>query len=163
MKFTLVAMAPPAETMDVLCDHTCDLAADIDHVQSAALVSRRIDGDRRVVCVQRWRARADVPDMLRPHLEPGLLDWMLTFERLPGALDCRWHTQSAARQLSGNCRGTLAAAPAIGGCATRLELRCEFATTHDGLRTILGRLLVQHWRRLVEAAARRAAPSRPED
>jgi hypothetical protein len=161
MKFTLVAMAPPAETMEVLCDRTCDLAADISHVQSAALVSRRVHSDQRVVCVQRWRARADVPALLQPHLEPGLLDWTLTFERLLGALECRWHAESAARQLSGNCRGTLAAAPAMGGRATRIELRCEFTATNDGLRTIFGRLLGQHWRSLVEAAARRAAPSLP--
>lgn len=163
MKLTLVAMAPPAATMDVLCDHTCDIAAELHHVESATLVSRRFDGDQRVVCVQRWRARADVPALLRPHLEAGLLDWTLTIERLRGALDCRWHAESAARQVSGNCRGTLSAAPAIGGRATRIDLRCEFTATNEGLRTIFGRLLDLHWRGLVDAAARRAASSLPGD
>lgn len=163
MKLVMVAMARPAATMDALCDQTCDLAAGMRHVESAVLVSRRVDDDQRVVSVQRWRARADVPALLRPHLEAGLLDWTLTFERLRNALDCRWHAESAARQLSGNCCGTLSAAPAVGGRATRIDLRCDFTATNEGLRTIFGRLLDQHWRSLVGAAARRAASTPPAD
>jgi len=101
MKLTLVAMAPPAAMMAALCDRTCDLAAALEHVQSANVVSRHIDADGLVVCVQRWRARAGVPALLRPHLEESLLDWTLTFERRLGALECSWHAKSAARQLPG--------------------------------------------------------------
>ena len=160
MKLTLVAMAPPAAMIATLCDRTCDLAGAIEHVQSASVLSRRIDADGLVVCVQRWRARASVPALLRPHLE-SLLDWTLTFERRLGALDCRWHAESAARQLPGHCRGTLDARPAIGGRATRIDLRFDFAATNEGLRTIFARLLAQHWRSLTDAAARVAAPSLP--
>lgn len=158
MKLALVAMAPPAAMIDALCDRTCDLAGALAHVQSARVVSRSIDADGLVVCVQRWRARASVPALLRPHLEESLLDWTLTFERRLGALDCTWHAESPARQLAGHCRGSLEARPAIGGRASRIDLHCEFATTNEGLRTIFARLLAQHWRSLVDAAARRAAP-----
>lgn len=158
MKLALVAMTPPAAMIDALCERTCDLASALAHVRSAHVVSRSIDADGLVVCVQCWRARASVPALLRPHLEESLLDWTLTFERRLGALECSWHAESAARQLAGNCRGTLAARPAIGGRATRIDLRCDFATTNEGLRTIFARLLAQHWRSLVDAAARGAAP-----
>jgi len=161
MKLTLVAMAPPAAMIATLCDRTCDLAGAIAHVQSARVVSRKIDGEGLVVCVQRWRARASVPPLLRPHLEESLLDWTLTFERRLGALDCRWHAESAARQLPGDCRGSVEAQPAIGGRATRIDLSCEFPAANEGLRTIFARLLAQHWRSLVDAAARAAAPSLP--
>lgn len=152
MKLTLVVMAPPAAMADAFCDRTCDLAHSVEHVESAELVSRNVDADGRVVCVQRWRARASVPALLRPHLEPSLLDWTLTLERRPGALDCRWHAQSAARQLPGRCRGTIEFSPAIGGRATRIDLRCEFPAVSEGLRTILERLLAQHWRSVADAA-----------
>ena len=101
MKLALVAMAPPAAMIDALCDRTCDLAGALAHVQSARIVNRSIGADGLVVGVQRWRARASVPALLRPHLEESLLDWTLTFERRLGALDCTWHAESAARQLAG--------------------------------------------------------------
>jgi len=158
MRLALVVMAPPAAIAEAICERTCELAGGLAHVQSAELASRHVDADGRVVSVQRWRAKASVPALLRPHLEESLLDWTLTFERLPGALDCRWHAQSAARQLPHRCRGTMQFLPAIGGRATRIDLRCEFAAANEGLRTIFGRLLAEHWRSIAEAAARRLAP-----
>ena len=161
MKLTLVVMAAPTAMVEALCDRTCDLADRLEHVASARLVSRRIDADGLVVCVQRWRARASVPALLRPHLEESLLDWTLTFERRLGALECRWHAESAARQLPGRCHGTLDFRPAIAGRATRIDLRCDVPATSEGLRAIFERLLAQHWRSLADAAARRASPSLP--
>jgi hypothetical protein len=157
MKFALVAMAPPAAMMDALCDRTCELAREIAHVRSARLVSRRIDGEGFIVCVQRWRAEASVPALLRPHLEDSLLEWTLTFARRLGALDCRWHAESSARRLPGHCRGTLQARPAVGGRGTRIDLCCEFPAGNEGLRTIFARLAAQHWRSLADAAVRRVA------
>lgn len=157
MKLAFVVMAPPAAMVDALCDRTCDLAGDIEHVESARLVRRHIDADGLVVSVQRWRAEASVPALLRPHLEESLLDWTLTVERRLGAFECRWHAESAARQLPGRCHGTLGFGPAIGGRATRIDLRCDFPTANEGLRAIFERLVAQHWRSLAEAAARRAS------
>ncbi|HEX4235535.1 MAG TPA: hypothetical protein VH041_14665 [Caldimonas sp.] len=161
MKLALVVMAAPTAMVDALCNHTCDLAPAIEHVQSAQLVSRHIDRDGMIVCVQRWRAKASVPALLRPHLETSLLDWTLTFERRPGSFDCRWHAESAARQLPGRCHGTLEFRAAIAGRATRIDLRCDLPATNEGLQTIFARLLAQHWRKLVDAAAQRASPSLP--
>jgi hypothetical protein len=157
VKLALVVMAPPAAIADAICDRTCELADGLAHVQSATPMSRHLDADGCVVSVQRWRAKASVPALLKPHLEESLLDWTLTFERRPGALDCRWHAESAARQLPHRCHGTMQFLPAIGGRATRIDLRCEFAAANEGLRTIFGRLLAEHWRSIADAAARGAA------
>jgi hypothetical protein len=161
MKLTLVVMAPPAAMVDALCDRTCDLASQVEHVQSAQVVSRHVDADGLVVCIQRWRAKANVPALLQPHLEKSLLDWTLTIERRLGALECRWHAESAARQLPGSCHGTLEFRPAIGGRATRIDMHFDFPATNEGLRTIFARLLAQHWRNLADAAAQRAVSSLP--
>jgi hypothetical protein len=159
MRQTLVLMQPPAALMGLLCEHTCELAAELPHVQSARLVERHVGVDGTVTTVQHWRARAGVPQLLRPHLEEGLQDWTLTIQQSPGASQCRWHAESAAVQVPGRCQGTLDFRPAAGGRGTRIELRFEFQAAHEGLRTIFGTLLAQHWRALAEAAARRVAAS----
>jgi hypothetical protein len=161
MKLMLVAMHPPAQLMEALCEHTCELARQLDHVESARVISRHITAHGLVVCVQRWRARAAVPALLQPHLEDGLLDWTLTFERQLGTHECRWHAESAAVQVPGRCNGTLELMPALGGRGTRIELRCDFAATNEGLRTLFGSLLAWHWRSLVDAAVRRMAVTAP--
>lgn len=157
MKQVLVLMQPLWPLMETLCEHSCELAPALAHVESARLVSRRVSAEGRVVCVQRWRARLSVPALLRPHLEEGLQDWTLTLERQSGALECHWRAESAAVQLPGRCHGRLAFAPAAGGRGTRIELHCDFAVPNEGLRSIFGSLLAGHWRSLAEAAARRVA------
>ena len=161
MKLMLVVMQPPAPMIEALCEQTCDLAHALDHVESAHVVSRHVTPEGLVVCVQRWRARATVPLLLQPHLEDGLLEWTLTFERQLGAYACRWRAESAAIQVPGHCHGSLELTPAAGGRGTRIDLRCEFAATNEGLRTIFGSLLARHWRSLAEAAAGRVGASAP--
>ena len=161
MKLILVVMQPPAPVMEAMCEHTCELAPALEHVQDAHVLSRCVTPEGSVVCRQRWRARATVPALLSPHLEDGLLDWTLTFERQPGARQCRWHAESAAVQVPGRCNGTLEAMPAAGGRGTRIELCCEFAAANEGLRTIFTALLAHHWRSLAEAAASRVAATLP--
>ncbi|MGE5339150.1 MAG: hypothetical protein ACM3PU_15080 [Gemmatimonadota bacterium] len=163
MKLMLVMMQPRSAVIAALCDHTCELAGEIKYVASAHVASRHVTPDGDVVCVQRWRARADVPELLRPHLEDGLHDWTLTFERRAGAYACHWRAESAAVQVPGSCQGIIGFAPAIGGRGTRIEVHAEFAAGSEGLRVIFGRLLAQHWRALVAAAARRLEANPPAD
>ncbi|MEO7937048.1 MAG: hypothetical protein ABIR55_00330 [Burkholderiaceae bacterium] len=157
----LVVMQAPAPMFEALCEHTCALAPALEHVESAHVVSRHVSPDGLVVCVQRWRARATVPQLLQPHLEDGLLDWTLTFERQLGTHACRWHADSAAIQVPGHCHGTLELTSAAGGRGTRIDLHCDFAVTHEGLRTIFGSLLARHWRGLADAAARHVGATLP--
>jgi len=157
MKQVLVLMQPLGPMMEALCEHSCELAPALPHVESAEQLSRRVSVEGRVVCVQRWRARLSVPALLQPHLEQGLQDWTLTLERQIGAFECHWRAESAAVQLPGRCQGRLTFTPAAGGRGTRIELHCEFAVSNEGLRTLFGNLLVSHWRGLAEAAARRVS------
>lgn len=160
LNLLLVVMQPPAPLMEALCEHTCDLARELAHVDSARLLSRSVTREGLVVCQQRWRARASVPALLQPHIEDGLLEWTLTFERQPGDSVCRWRAESAAVQVPGRCHGTLTMTPAAGGRGTRIVLQGDFAATNAGLRTVFGALLARHWRSLAEAAGRRVASAR---
>lgn len=163
MKLMLVVMQPRYAVVETLCEHTCELARELDYVESASVRSRRVSPEGVVLCVQRWRARPTVPALLRPHLEDGLLRWTLSIERRIGGHECSWHAESAAIQVPGRCQGTMAFLPAAGGRGTAIDLRYDFPATHEGLRTIFGALVANHWRRLAEAAARRIAVSAPAD
>lgn len=157
MKLMLVLMQPPAPLMEALFEHTCELARELTHVDSARLLSRSVTHEGLVICQQRWRVRASVPALLQPHIEDGLLDWMLTLERPPEGGVCQWRAESAAVQVPGRCHGMLTMTPAVGGRGTRIELQSDFAATHPGLRTVFAALLARHWRSLAEAAGRRVA------
>lgn len=161
MRLMLVVMHPPPAVIEAVCEDTCALAEGIDYVDSARLARREVRPDGRVLSVQHWQARANVPKLLRPHLDGGLLRWTLTIEREPNAATCRWHAESSAIQVPGQCRGSIDFHPAAGGRGTRLDVQAAFETTHEGLRAIFGRMLAQHWRLVADAAGRRLAASAP--
>jgi hypothetical protein len=164
MLTTVVVLQPVAAVMEALCEHTCELATQLSSVASARVQGRRITPGGLVICEQRWRARADVPPLLRPHLEDSLLDWQVVLERRLGALECRWRLEPlASASWPLRCHGTLACTPAAGGRGTRIETSCTFAVANEGMRTILGRLLGQHVRGLAEAAARSVAATSRAD
>lgn len=159
MKLVIVVMQPRGAVAEAMCEQTCELARELDYVESASVRSRYVSPEGVVRCVQRWRARAAVPALLRPHFEDGLLRWTLAIERRIGAHECAWRARSAAIQVPGRCHGTMAFLPAAGGRGTAIELSYDFPATHEGLRTIFGSMVASHWRRLAEAAGRRMALS----
>jgi len=159
MKLLVVVMHTREAVIDALCEHTCELASQLDHVDSAHLQSRRVTDEGTVLCMQRWRARASVPLLLRPHLEDGLLEWTLSMERPVGGHECDWRAESAAVQVPGRCHGALVFLPAAGGRGTCIEITYDFAAPNEGLRTIFGTMVANHWRSLAEAGARWIAAS----
>lgn len=161
MNLTLVVMHPREAVIALLAEGACDLAGELDHVESACVLSHRVTAERTVVCIQRWRARAAVPALLRPHFEDGLLDWTIATERPIDGHECRWHAESAAIQVPGRCHGAMNFLSAAGGRGTRVEMHYEFPASNEGMRTIFRTLLASHWRSLAEAAARRIAANAP--
>lgn len=160
MKSILVLPCSPAPLLDALLERTCELAASLPHIESARELERSTTRGR-VLIRQEWRIRASVPALLRPHLEDGLQDWVLTFEHRVGESIVEWRAASAALRTSGDCRGALALVPALGGRGTRVELTCDVPIANDALRLIIGALLERHWRALAEAAAASVAAARP--
>ena len=163
MKFVIVVMHPREAVIDALCEHSCEFAHEVRHVASAHLQSRHVTPEGTVVSVQRWRARAAVPELLRQHVEDGLLEWTLSIERPVGGHACLWRAESTAVQVPGRCHGTMVFLPAAGGRGTCIEVDYDFAAANEGLRTIFGTLVAKHWRSLAEAGARWIAASSPGD
>ena len=155
MKLMMVLMQPAGPLQQGLLERSCELAPVLPHVQAAELVRDELlpGGERQVV--QQWRARVEVPVLLQPHLDPGLLEWTLTLRQPAGGSVIRFHAASRAVQVPGRCEGTLRFSPAAGGRGTRIQMELEFPHMGEGLRRIFGELVARHWRTLLEAAAAR--------
>jgi hypothetical protein len=153
MKLAIVLMHPRDAVIEALCERTCELAPGLAHVEHARLLSRDVTPEGIVRSVQRWRARATVPALLRPHLEDGLLDWTLSLERPLDGHECAWRAESSAVQVPGRCHGTLSFVSAAGGRGTCIDLHCDFAASNEALRTVFGTLVANHWRSLAQAGA----------
>ncbi|MGM9516318.1 hypothetical protein ACS5PK_18860 [Roseateles sp. DB2] len=160
MKLMMVVMQPLEPLMQVLMERACELAPLLPHVEAAQVLEDKVlpTGERQLV--QQWRAHVEVPVLLQPHLDPGLLDWTLTLRQPTGVALVRFHAASRAVQVPGCCEGTLRFLPAAGGRGTRIELEAEFPRTGEGLRMIFSELVSRHWRTFFDLAASRiSAPA----
>ncbi|HXE78530.1 MAG TPA: hypothetical protein VN614_09825 [Rhodanobacter sp.] len=161
MKSILLLQGSPTSLMDALVEQTCELAAALPHMESARVLERRVSPQGHVLIRQQWRLRVSVPALLRPHLEDGLQDCVLTFEYRTGESLLQWRAESAALHAPGDVGGSLVFATALGGRGSRVEWNCEVPIANEALRTIIGALLERQWRALLEAAAARVAAARP--
>lgn len=159
MKSILVLRCSPTALMHALLEQTCELAAALPHMESARVLERQVTHGR-VSIRQQWQVRVNVPALLQPHLEDGLQEWVLTLQYEIGESLVQWRAESPALQASGDCRGSLLFASALGGLGTRVELDCDVPIANEALRLIIGNLLQRHWRTLAEAAAAKIAAAR---
>ncbi|MBB2484728.1 hypothetical protein H5407_05755 [Mitsuaria sp. WAJ17] len=155
MKLMMVLMQPAGPLLQGLMERSCELAPVLPHVQAAEVIRDEVlpTGERQVV--QLWRAQVEVPVLLQPHLDPGLLEWSLTLRQPAGGSLIRFHAASRAVQVPGRCEGTFRFTPAAGGRGTRIEMELEFPNTSESLRRIFGELVARHWRALLEGVATR--------
>jgi hypothetical protein len=156
MKRLLVLPHPPPAIRTALLEHTCELASALPHVAGAQLLAREESPDGLVVARQHWRARAQVPELLAPHLEPGIHEWMLELAHRLDAPEVRWEAWSCVVQVPGRCRGQVEFASALGGTGTALSLDCEIPGRNHAVRLVMEALVERHWRALAQAAAAHA-------
>lgn len=157
MKAILLLQGSPTLLMEALVEQTCELAAALPHMESARVLERRVTPQGHVLIHQQWRIRVSLPALLRPHLEDGLQDCVVTFAYRIGESLVQWRAESAALHAPGDVGGSLVFAAALGGRGSRVEWSCDVPIANEALRTIIGALLERHWRALLEAAAARVA------
>lgn len=157
MKAILLLQGSPTSLMEALVEQTCELVAALPHMESARVLERRVTPQGHVLIHQQWRIRVSLPALLRPHLEDGLQDCVVTFAYRIGESLVQWRAESAALHAPGDVGGSLVFAAALGGRGSRVEWSCDVPIANEALRTIIGALLERHWRALLEAAAARVA------
>lgn len=151
-KLMLVLMHPRERVLDLLCANTCALAPHIQFVENARIEDRQITAEGLIVSVQRWRARAHVPQLLRTHLDDDLLEWIVQIHTNGARFSSRWQLASVSGR--DRCVGTLVLLPAMCGRATRIEVAFEIFAANIGLRTIFEALVNRVWREFAQAAGK---------
>jgi hypothetical protein len=152
----IVVMLPRDRLWEALCERTCDLARYLDNIESVELKSKETTPTGLIRCVHFWRARANVPSVLAPHIDTNFLEWTGRTEWRVNEYESRWVVEPRFMKDSVLCEAIMNFSPAIGGRGTRLDLQLEVLGVQGlaGFQTITNTVLTTHFRKLVEAATR---------
>ncbi len=155
----LFVRQPRERLRDVLVARTWELAELLDEIESVELEARR--GEDGIVrsATHRWRARADVPAVLAPHLDADYFAWTATVEWRTDSFASRWRIEPHAVRESLLLSADVSLEPAIGGRGSRvaIEATIDGLDGRKGIESIAYRIVLVNWRKLVEAADRRLA------
>jgi len=159
-RIVMMVMHPRERVWDSICERTCELAPYLEHIEHAQLLSRETADSGLVRCVHAWRARGNLPALLAPHVDKGLLAWTGRTEWFVDAYESRWVVEPVSMKGAALCEGMMRFSPAVGGRGTRVDLDLELSGTPAslGMRTLTSSILSTHFRKLVDAAARSLAP-----
>ena len=155
-KTVIVVMHPRDRLHEILCERTCDLARYLDDIESAELLSTETTPQGLICHRQHWRARANVPPLLAPHIDARILEWIGRIEWRTDEYVSRWIVEPGFMKESVLCQAVMNFSPAVGGRGTRLDLELDITGVRGpvGFQTILGTILKTHFRKLVDAAAK---------
>jgi hypothetical protein len=155
-RIVVMVMHPRERVWDALCERTCELAPWLEHIEHAELLSRETADDGLVRCVHAWRARADLPALLAPHVDKGLLQWTGRTEWRIDEFESRWVVEPLSMNGAALCEGIMRFSPAVGGKGTRVDLDLALVGVpgKGGVRSLTGTILSTHFRKLVDAASK---------
>lgn len=143
---------------EALVARTWELAEfleEIDHVELTAHSSATVPCTATHV----WRARANVPDILAPHVDADHLSWTAIVEWGEQPFASRWQILPHALRESVSCVADVNLLPALGGSATRMTIDVELRGLDGrrGIESVAQRLVQMNWQKLVEAASRKVS------
>ena len=123
---TLAVVRQERDTVWTLVrDRLDELVPLISDVESVTVDSRREDPDGTVHLVNLWRAKADVPALLRTVVKPEMLAWTDTAEWKPADWACHWRIRPQVFAERVDCVGVTRYEEAMGGRGTRIVLEGE--------------------------------------
>lgn len=152
---TIIVVKQPRERLwSALCERTCDLAPYLEGIESAELISKETTPKGLTRHKHFWRARANVPALLAPHIDARFLEWTGRIEWQANDYKSRWVVEPQFMKDAVFCEATMGFSPAIGGKGTRLDLELEIMELQApaGFQTIMKTILNTHFRKLVDAA-----------
>jgi hypothetical protein len=106
-------------------DRLDELVPLIGDVESVTVDSRHEDADGTVHLVNLWRAKADVPALLRTVVKPEMLAWTDAAEWKAGDWACHWRIRPQVFADRVDCVGVTRYEEAMGGRGTRIVLQGE--------------------------------------
>ena len=106
-------------------DRLDELVPLIGDVESVTVDSRQEDPDGTVHLVNLWRAKAEIPALLRTVIKPDMLAWTDTAEWKAGDWACHWRIRPQVFADRVDCVGVTRYQEAMGGRGTRIVLEGE--------------------------------------
>jgi hypothetical protein len=114
-----------ATVWSLMRDRLDELVPHISDVDSVTVSSRTEDPDGTVRLVNLWRAKADVPVLLRSVVKPEMLAWIDRAEWKPADWVCHWRIEPQVFSDRVDCVGSTRYEEAMGGRGTRIVLQGE--------------------------------------
>ena len=114
-----------ATVWSLMRDRLDELVPHISDVDSVTVSSRTEEPDGTVRLVNLWRAKADVPVLLRSVVKPEMLAWIDRAEWKPADWVCHWRIEPQVFSDRVDCVGSTRYEEAMGGRGTRIVLEGE--------------------------------------
>ena len=153
----LLVMQPRDRLHTVLVTRTWELAEFLDDIASVEFIRQETLDGRSRSASHVWRAKADVPPLLAPHVNIDHFKWTATVQWSEDDYESRWRIEPHALRQTLSCDGIVTLSEAVGGRATRVAIDTNIEGLNDqqGVESIAYRIVLVNWQKLVEAAVRR--------
>lgn len=153
-------------------DRLDELVPFIGDVDSVTVDSRRDDPDGTVHLVNLWKAKADVPVLLRSVVKPEMLAWTDSAEWKPTDWACHWRIEPQVFADRVDCVGVTRYEEAMGGRGTRIVMEGELdvgtgklpgvtsligGPTAKGIESFVTGLVPRNFQKLAKAISAHAA------
>jgi hypothetical protein len=153
-------------------DRLDELVPLISDVESVTVDSRHEDSDGTVHLVNLWRAKADVPALLRTVVKPEMLAWTDAAEWKAADWACHWRIRPQVFADRVDCVGVTRYEEAMGGRGTRIVLQGELdvapgklpgvtsligGPTARGIESFVTRLVPRNFQKLAKAISAHTA------
>jgi len=155
----LLVMQPRDRLHTVLVTRTWELGEFLDDIATVEFIQQDTIDTRSRSASHVWRAKANVPPLLAPHVNIEHFKWTATVQWSDDNYESRWRIEPHALRQTLSCDGIVTLSEAVGGRATQVAIDTNIDGLNDqqGIETIAYRIVLVNWQKLVEAAVRRLA------
>jgi hypothetical protein len=142
-EFKALAMVrhPRGVVWSTVRDQMPALVPHLRDVESVVVSSRDDRSDGSVQLVNEWRARAQIPPLLKTVIKPEMLAWTDLAQWMPATWQCQWEIRPHFMTENVRCVGTTSYEEAMAGRGTRVIFngRLDIAPGRmPGVTTLIG-------------------------
>lgn len=165
----LVGVRQPAGPLaTAVRDRICQVAPDLEQVETISTVSRTLLADGGAVLVNEWRVDPALPAGLDGFVTPDMLGWLDHSQWAADASACRWRIEPFFMSEAIRCEGVTRFEPAMGGRGARATFEGQLdidpsalakvplawrPTASIAVEFLIGTLIPRNFRKTVEAVA----------
>jgi len=123
-----------------LRDRLPEIAASLDDLESIEVLERKAEADNRLLLLNRWSAKQQIPHLLRDKLGVSSIYWLDRALWDDSTHVCSWSIEPSVMPDHIECRGVTTYSPAMAGRGTKVSFEGYFTLKPgflDGLPAVL--------------------------